>query len=734
MDCKGAEVGEERKQILKIIGYNLWNKSNYLRIGSYSLSLFLILFAVSGCGDRAERTYKRGLKLARQKKFDQAEVEIRRLIRMDPDKAKAHNALGQIYRAQNLYTKAIEELTLSVEMCSTDPELPYNLGCLYRDLENLPRAAEYYHQAIEIDPGFSPALYRIGALYSDRGESVKAEKYFREFLAGDPNRPAPGHNNLGVLFWKAGRQDEAREEFKEALESEPDLTAALYNFGIAALSLNGEDKAGIKALLAYLKACPHAREGPELKRFLLRAGAVSSSDAGIFSREDYINRGREFEVAGQYRPAVKEYHRALRLDPDSSDAHYRLGIIYDRYLEDKANAIHHYEIFLSGNRRSSHAPEVISRLKELRTKIGVEALEGKGLIHTPSPSAASTPGHSDASSTPVYTADDFLREGKEWMGRGDSPRAITAYQQALKLSPDNPRAYLGIGTASMARGEYDDAVSALLKTRSLDRTLPVDKLLIRSYLRLGAGALSTKQFKKSIEYYEKARAEGGIEQAEEGLWKAYHACFRESSQDEDYKGAAKYLHSCLKLKPDVAGDYLALGDLYTDRLGDKRQGRRYYAKYIELSPRGKEADRVGKILDPSISDQKLEQDKPVIHKPGKYSAVQYYNRGTAYQRSGEYEAARKEYQRAINLKPNFYQAYYNLGVLYNKEGQQDKALAAYKKTARLNPNFARAQLAIFNLYYHHYKMKNLARPYAERYVKLAPGTKQAGELSKWLKR
>ncbi len=703
-------------------------------MGAYSLSLFLLLFAISGCGDRAERTYKRGLKLARQKKYDQAEVEIRRLIRMDPDNAKAHNALGQIYRAQNLYTKAIEELTLSVEMSSTDPELPYNLGCLYRDLENLPKAAEYYHQAIEIDPGFSPALYRLGALYSDRGESVKAEKYFREFLAGDPERPAPGHNNLGVLFWKAGRRDEAREEFKEALESEADLSAALYNFGISSLSLNKKDKAGIKALLAYLKACPYSLEGPELKQFLLRAGAVSSSDAGIFSRDDYIARGGEFEDAGQYRPALKEYHRALRLDPDSSEAHYRLGVIYDRYLEDKANAIHHYEIFLSGNRRSSHAPEVISRLKELRIKIGVEALEGKGLIHTPSPPAAPTPVPAAVSVTPVYTAADYLRVGKEWTKKGDPSRAIAAYQQALKLSPDNPRAYLGIGTASLARGEYSAAVSALLKTRSIDRTLPVNKLLIRSYLRLGAGALSAKHFKESIEYYKKARAEGDVDQAEEGLWKAYHASFRERYQDEDYKAAAAYLRSCLKLKPDVADDYLALGDLYTEKMGEKKQGRRYYAKYLELSPRGKEAERVGKLLGPARSAPPPDRGKPVPAQSVKYSAVQYYNRGTAYQRSGEYESARKEYQRAINLKPNFYQAYYNLGVLYNKEGKTDKALAAYKKAARLNPKFARAQLAIFNLYYHHYKMKNLARPFAERYVKLAPGTKQAGELSKWLRK
>jgi len=728
-------LGELGNNILKIFGYTLRNKSSYFRFGHLFLSLCILLTFTSGCGDRAERTYKRGLRLARQKKYDQAEVEIRRLIRMDPDNARAHNALGQIYRAQNLYTEAIEELTLSVEMSASDPELPYNLGCLYRDLENLPKAEEYYKQAIEIDPGFAPALYRLGALYSDRGEPGKAEKYFREFLVANPYRPAPGLNNLGVILWRSGRKEEARSKFKEALEDEPDLSAALYNFGIAALSLNEKDKEGAKSLLAYLKACPHSREGPELKRFLLRTGAVSASDSGIFSRDDYINRGREFEDAGQFRPAVKEYHRALRLDPNSSEAHYRLGIIYDRYLEDRANAIHHYEIFLAGNRRSSHAPEVISRLKEVRLKVGAEVLAGNGLLPTPSPPALPPlPPPPSGTTTPALTAEGFFRKGEEWREKGEPARAINAYQESLKLSPDNPRAYFGVGAASLVLTEYEAAISALLKARSLDQSLPVKKLLTRAYLRLGAGALSSRQFQESIEYYEKARAEGSVEQAEEGLWKAYHASFRDRYQDEDYKAAAGYLRRCLKLKPDVADDYLAMGDLYTEKLGDRKEGRHNYDKYLELAPRGKEAERVREILEPPRPAATPARVEPTPVQPVKYSAVEHYNRGTSYQQSGNYESARKEYLQAINLKPDFYQAYYNLGVLYNKDNQPSKALSAYKKAASLNPNFPRAQLAIFNLYYHHYKMKNLARPYAERYVKLAPGTPQAKELSKWLKR
>lgn len=708
--------------------------SNYTRVEYILVFLFILLVGISGCGDRATRTYKKGLRLARQKKYDQAVVEMRRLLQMEPDNAKAHNALGQIYRAQNLYTKAIEELTLSVEMNNTDPELPYNLGCLYRDLENLPRATEFYHRAVEIDPQFAPALYRLGAVYADQGAWDKAAAYFRAFLEAAPERPGPGHNNLGVLIWKNGEQEEARAEFKRALECEPDLPEALYNFGVSSLTLDEKDPAGIKALLAYLKARPRAREGLVLKRYLQRAGAVSSSGDGLFSRDDYLNRGQEYESAGQYRLAAKEYERALQLDSNSSEAHYRLGTLYDQFLGEYVDAIHHYETFLAGNRRSSRAPEVIARLKEVRSRVGSDALSGEGLL--PPPPTPSPPPYSPvAASTPVLDAAGYYREGKEWEDKGDPARALSAYRRCLELSPEYGRAYLGIGTASISRGEYGDAASALIKARSLDDSLPVRKPLAGAYLRLGDGSLSSKRIDEAIEYFRKARAEGRIIQADEGLWKAHHAYFREKYQKGDYSAAAAHLRSCLEIKPDVADDYLALGDLYSRKLGNQVRARRYYIKYLEQSPEGKAADRVKKIVQPVRPEKKPAQPKkPVgmVTRPRALSATEYYNRGANYQRAGQYKAARKEYLHAINLKPDFYQAYYNLGVLYSKTRRPSQALAAYKKAASLKSDFARAQLAIFNLYWYHYKMKNQARPYARRYIQLAPETPQAKELTRWL--
>ncbi|MFH1039398.1 MAG: tetratricopeptide repeat protein [PVC group bacterium] len=698
------------------------------RIGCFFACLILLAAAASGCGDRAARTYQRGLRLARQRKYDQAVVEMRRLIQMDPENAKAHNALGQIYRAQNLYTKAIEELTLSVEMNNSDPELPYNLGCLYRDLEDLSRTESCYRQAVEIDPRFAPALYRLGAVCADLGKDVEAEKHFQAFLAVDPDRPAPGHNNLGVLLWKKGNRAEARAEFEKALESEPELPEALYNFGVSSLLLSEKDRRGTEALLAYLGNRPHTREEPALKRLLEQAGAVSASESGLLSRDDYLKRGRGYEAAGQFHLAEKEYRRALELDPSAGDVHYRLGMLYDTFLGDTVGAVHHYETFLAANLGSSRAPEVIARLKNVRSRMGGHLLAGEGLLSTPP--AVSGPSPAWTAPPPALGADDYYREGERLEKEGETARAISAFQRCLELRPEHPKAHLGLGIASLAQGDYEKAVSALQKARSLDGSLPVREHLARAYLLLGAGALSSKRLDESIAYYQKAREEGSREDADEGLWKAHHACFRSHARDGDFSSAAAHLKACLELKPEVADDYLALGDLYAQNLNDRKRARTYYALYLDRAPEGKDADRIKEFIGPSPA-QKPPAAAPA--RPPTVSAADHYNRGANYQRAGQFEAARQEYLRAINARPDFYQAFYNLGTLYNQAGRPDEALSTYKQAARLKPDFALAQLAIFNLYYHNYKMKNLARPFAERYVQLAPGTPQAKELLQWLR-
>ena len=64
----------------------------------------------------------------------------------------------------------------------------------------------------------------------------------------------------------------------------------------------------------------------------------------------------------------------------------------------------------------------------------------------------------------------------------------------------------------------------------------------------------------------------------------------------------------------------------------------------------------------------------------------------------QYDGARSEFERAIQLSPNLVQAYLQLGRLYQQRGEVDVAIERYEKAAALQPRFAPLRTLIGNLY------------------------------------
>jgi tetratricopeptide (TPR) repeat protein len=81
-------------------------------------------------------------------------------------------------------------------------------------------------------------------------------------------------------------------------------------------------------------------------------------------------------------------------------------------------------------------------------------------------------------------------------------------------------------------------------------------------------------------------------------------------------------------------------------------------------------------------------------------AFSYYNRGTAYIHKGEYDNAIEDYNKAIELKPDFAEAYNNRGNTYSDKGEYDNAIEDYNKAIKLKPDFAVAYNNRGNAYYY----------------------------------
>jgi len=74
-------------------------------------------------------------------------------------------------------------------------------------------------------------------------------------------------------------------------------------------------------------------------------------------------------------------------------------------------------------------------------------------------------------------------------------------------------------------------------------------------------------------------------------------------------------------------------------------------------------------------------------------AILYYDRANAYRRKGRSDDAIRDFDRAIQLKPDFTLAYNNRGNAYSDTQNYDQAIWDYEAALQLDPNFA---LAFYN--------------------------------------
>jgi len=148
--------------------------------------------------DHTVRRNARGVALAADGKFDQAIVEFRNALRLNPESAATRWNLGRALESQGASLEAIEELRRSVKLDPTQGPPRYDLASTLLDLHEYGEAIEEFRAAIQLMP-----------------------------------TSAEAHNNLGIALGSLGKLEEAIEEFRQALKLQPGHQSAQHNLTMA---------------------------------------------------------------------------------------------------------------------------------------------------------------------------------------------------------------------------------------------------------------------------------------------------------------------------------------------------------------------------------------------------------------------------------------------------------------------------------------------------------------------
>jgi len=112
-----------------------------------------------------------------------------------------------------------------------DIEEKFNLALSHLKNEEYDTAILLLEQIIADEKRVPAPFINLGMAYNNKGELQKAEENFLLALKIDLTNPV-ANNQLGLLYRKKGRFDDAKKAYTNALTEYPDNLAVLKNLGI----------------------------------------------------------------------------------------------------------------------------------------------------------------------------------------------------------------------------------------------------------------------------------------------------------------------------------------------------------------------------------------------------------------------------------------------------------------------------------------------------------------------
>ena len=340
----------------------------------------------------------------------------------------------------------------------------------------------------------------------------------------------------------------------------------------------------------------------------------------------------------------------------------------------------------------------------------------------------------------------LLRQGASFERRNDDASAVACYEEAIILSPEDPRAlhrlgnlenrqgntvraiellqlaiqrdparaeaYVCLGTILDSAGHSQKAMHCYRKALSISPDLP-SALTNAGRLLLHAG-----RFRDAIEWLEKAKEAGGFDSGlllslgraylAEGLMENAAEAFEHllhieprSSQAHFYRGvihqtgdnpeaALACYRQALSIDAAFAEAHLNMGLIYA-RLGDPTSARKSYTRALDVNPDMPEAlNNVGNLLmETGTPKEALDwYQRAHANQPGALNI--YLNLANCYRQCMLFQDAIGCYERILEQDPDAADAYLGLGSVYKELRKADRAIACFQKVLTLNPRAAAA--------------------------------------------
>ena len=375
----------------------------------------------------------------------------------------------------------------------------------------------------------------------------------------------------------------------------------------------------------------------------------------------YNSRGNAYLDKRDYKDAIVDYTQAIKLSPNYSYAYDNRGDAYDDD-GDYDNAIADYTkaIELDASSASFYNDRGIAYYhKKAYDNAIADYTKAIGL-------------------DPKYAA-AYDNRGDANRDRGAADQAIADYTTAITLNPTNAVYYFDRGFAFDHLNDYDDAIA------DYSEAIRLNPEKASYYDALGDMYYDKKEYDRAITEYTAAISRDG----KDALYYADRGdAYRKKGE---YQRAIADYGNAIQLDPKNALYYDDRANAY-DKVGNYDSAIADYGRAIDINPQDDDAIK-NRGLDQTIS----QYSKAIAEHPDDADA--YKSRGAAYDQKGDYSEAIDDYSAAIERGPNDADAYRGRGGAYLDNNDYEHAIADYTKAIALDPSNANAYKGRATAYY-----------------------------------
>ncbi|MGA3371355.1 MAG: tetratricopeptide repeat protein [Terracidiphilus sp.] len=273
--------------------------------------------------------------------LDEALSQFTALAKADPEDAGALVHIGEIQRRQGKYEEALDTVRKARKIKPDDLEAGYNEGLLLDVLGRFDEAAVVCEKMVDLTSHANGAyrddeknnraifLERLGAVYHEQNRTAEAVAVYQKLIDMGGDEAVHGYQNQ-VDAWRDAKQfDKAVEVSRKAVEANPksrDLKLMLAG----ELADQGKLDEGVALATGLLANTDEDRQvWLALGQIYVRAhrwaeagDAFDKAEALTSKKEDrgylLFLRGELEERQKHYKPAVKFFRKALKIEPDSA--------------------------------------------------------------------------------------------------------------------------------------------------------------------------------------------------------------------------------------------------------------------------------------------------------------------------------------------------------------------------------------------------------------------------------